>query len=248
MVALDPLQFPPIDFFGVVGFPLSISTWKGRRTLDCHAHTIKITKETCFAETGPFADLRSKVSFWEAGQFIQWRWGSLANCCKALARKEEALKSAWSLEKFGTDAAVASADKGIRSDMFWCYNRFICLVAGSLETLSAWTEGCDCHSDCQAKGYHARRRKIAEKILASASGVQAEDANVHDKQGQQPNCCLKGRRATEFATGQFELYIEELHSITREQIEHTAGSLPPDQRSILVGDWLSACEPGREFQ
>ena len=160
------------------------------------------------------------------------------SCCRALRRKAEALRTAWSLDRFGSDATVAAGtDRAVKSDWFWAYNDFICVVSGSLEELSSWTEGCPCHADLHltTRGYEARRRKIAEKIWESVG-------YVGDPVDKLPNCCLKGRRATEFASGQFDVYLEDLNAVAKQEVEKTTSPLPRDQRAQLLGDWLSACE------
>ena len=109
--------------------------------------------------------------------------------CKAMHKREGALRSTWSLRRFlaaGQDAAAEEgdqrnsqdeqqlfrqADAAFTSTFFWSYVKFILMVNGLVEDLSTWGEACPCH------------------------------------EWQRPACPLRGRRAPECAGGAFDNFL-----------------------------------------
>ena len=44
----------------------------------------------------------------------------------------------------------------------------------------------------------------------------------------------------EFALGHFDEFLIELHKIGREEMDHVAATLAPDERAKMMTDWMSA--------
>ena len=205
---------------------------------------------------------------WEGGQLIDWRWGSLIKVLQALLRRQDCLRAAWDIAAFGdTEASMArTVDQAMKSDFFWAYARFLSLLAGSLDLKSQWTEGCVCcgaESERPAEGkrrhgpYQTRKKAIAAGLRAAASPSaghgQVSGAGEAQGQSQQPSasqCKLKGRRAAEYAQGEFLLFAEEVKSVAASQLEEciTTLALTDHQKALLTADWLSATATRLECQ
>ena len=185
---------------------------------------------------------------YDGGALILWRWGSLVKVCESFHRREGALRTSWSLERFlatsrpqaggprgragpdtNTDAlegeaplegsdqgqgddqlTFRKADSAIRSSYFWSYNKLILILAGVLEDLSSWCEGCPCHNKSSA--------------------------------GR--DCPLRGRRAPEAACGEFKRWLDETMSTAASMFLAAASGLGHNSREWreLSTDWNTACD------
>ena len=196
------------------------------------------SEERCYAVGSGFEHMRKMMNEWDGGQLISWRWGSLIGVLRPLIRREQALRSAWSLERFGDPTVGAAADKAICSRIFWVYAKFLVILSGALELKSQWCEGCLCHDDADLSGsYWTRRRRLAGRLMAATSEVFSFGKGVL------PNCPFRGRRAAEFAQGEFLRIAELMIDISREKLQTIlTGELTDDERTTLVGDWQSATD------
>lgn len=140
---------------------------------------------------------------WPAGQFIQWRWGSLVGVCKALLDREKALRGNWSLkvllkvpevEQQGDEAedtafkrarlqaseVFQAADRAVSDRFFWAYTKLLYCLNGHLQKISCWCEACSCH------------------------------------EWEADSCVLRGRRCHELADGSFKDFIQSCNKQAKE--------------------------------
>ena len=186
------------------------------------------------------------MSVWEGGQLISWRWGSLINVVLALLRREDCLRNAWDVQAFGqTDAtAIKGMDDAMHSNFFWAYAKLLSLLGGALEMKSQWAEGCRCCVTSPAKSYQARRRAIAQSLQAAVAPAPdlPELPAAATGPDKLPNCRLKGRRAPEYAQGEFTLFAEEIKQVGADQLRECMAALvlSNEEKAWLRADWLSA--------
>ena len=139
---------------------------------------------------------------------------------RALLKRRDALKAGWDLNVFGRDPAPATGfDKAVRNQFFWVYAELLEKLAGGLDALGTWAEGCRCHEAdfggmAERRQYNTRRRLVANQLRQAAAGPAVDGQPVpgeSDLRLQRLNCKLKGRRACEFAQGVFTRYINDVH-------------------------------------
>eukprot|EP00969_Alexandrium_andersonii_P224882 9931734-Alexandrium_andersonii.AAC.1 len=90
------------------------------------------------------------------------RFGTLCQAVLALESVERPLRFAWSLDAYQGGRRVqerpaegdgrhvlnlADVDRAIGSPFFWGYCAMLRGLAHTLQSLMAWSEGCDCHYD-----------------------------------------------------------------------------------------------------
>ncbi|CAE7355853.1 unnamed protein product [Symbiodinium sp. KB8] len=139
----------------------------------------------------------------EGGNLIAWRWGSLLDVCRALHKREGALRTGWSLRKFlriarsSTDGPEGAAD----GDVGTSRGKKTQLSDGDHKTFkaadSAWT---------------SRYFWSYLKFILLLGGIvddlstwgEACPCHAWSKQG----CPLRGRRAPECATGAFDTFLQ----------------------------------------
>ena len=148
--------------------------------------------ETCFRDSVYMPLFKQ----WRSGNYIQWRWNSLAQCAAELSLRKGGLLSNWSAEKFnfgrssnagaenrdraqrrGEDSATAgyskmaaAVDRAVKSPYFWSYLSMVELLAGFSADLMGWCEGCSCehHQYIQHMPQSSYHRRTAETSLPSA--------------------------------------------------------------------------------
>ena len=181
--------------------------------------------DTLFKNT-PFLKI---MRCWPAGQFIQWRWGSLVTVCKGLLDREQALRGNWSLKvllrvpdvegqsdvaeemafkraKLQASELFQAADRAVTDRMFWSYVKMLYCINGHLEKISSWCEACACH------GWESK------------------------------SCPLKGRRCNELADGTFHHFIQSCDKQAREDFLSCQAGLSPDQVALLQQEFHTATD------
>ena len=165
------------------------------------------------------------MRYWNGGQLIQWRWGSLVAVCQALLEREEALRGNWSLrvllkgddDNFSDDEEQPSkqakvsessemfrrADQAVTSRVFWAYTKMLYLLHGHLHRISTWCEACHCHE--------------------------------WSPQGN--GCPLRGRRCNEMADGSFKEFIDSCNSNAKDDFLSCVAGLLPEELAVLQRDF-----------
>lgn len=153
----------------------------------------------------------------------------------------------------GADAAfIKQVDAAVQSKLFWAYASMVQLLAGFLDRLSNWAEGCQCHE----WGYRKPRaaalatRGWSRRQSHQTQRLSARLGQRHTGGDKRPNssdsdisvCLFRGRRAPELAAGFFQRATEYMaRACTSEVLALTSG-LEPGHRSIVATDWSAASD------
>lgn len=167
----------------------------------------------------------------------------------------------WSAQKFNSTERLAdpsniseSVSAAVRSRTFWGYAKLVDTLAGAIDIQSMWAEGCACHElDLKEhRWYQTRARAVANRLHADAAGAaDANAANTAQQQARQgpgataaPSdaCKLKGRRAHEYACGEYDSFVSNLLAVGREQIVAVALEVSERDRPVFFSDWEAATD------
>ena len=127
----------------------------------------------------------------------------------------------------GDGSAVKAdiADEAIRSPSFWGYMRMLDQVAEVMLELSAWAEGCPCHScDAQFQGCTRHQRATVFRRTFDVDG-----------------CPLRTMRAPELASGIMKPLLGRLLTSvnTTLVLDPAISVLPPDTRASVLQDFAA---------
>ena len=146
------------------------------------------SEDTCFS-SGPAAQFKRVMSYYEGGSFITWRWSSVVNVVSALLKRRGALKAGFDSQKFGggpdsvsdglgdsgrkskfviDSRFVNAVNAAICSPLFWSYCELVDCLAGTLDSQSSYCEGCDCHGHMGQNSWRSRTRAIARSLHRDA--------------------------------------------------------------------------------
>ena len=148
----------------------------------------------------------------------------------------------------------------IRSRTFWGYAQLIETLAGAIDIQSSWAEGCSCHElDLKDnKWYRSRIKAVGQKLRRDATGEEEGESEGGaaavlpapsasrgvNREGrvEHATCKLKGRRAHEFATGEYERFVLHLLKTGRERVVAASLEVPEDDQTKLFSDWQAATD------
>lgn len=173
-----------------------------------------------------------------SSNLVEWRWGFVIQTLRDLADLEGLLVTYWDSDKLssGQDAqhqkgiageqsgfgvrAVHAAAVFVRSRAHWAYLRMLLDVADILTRAQHWAEGCPCHRPADDTSISVRKRAFAKELHLEAS----------------PACPMKGRRAPEFAAGDFERLLEEAWAQQHVRMATDISGLTRSDRCKVIGD------------
>ena len=130
--------------------------------------------------------------------------------------------------------------QAIQSRTFFGYARLIDTLAGAIDIESKWAEGCSCHElDLKRNRYYRSRAKAVARSLRATAEV--EEAAPGDAILSE-SCKLKGRRAHEYACGEYDKFVSRLLSLGKENIVAASMDVPEHDRPVLLFDWHAATD------
>ena len=113
-------------------------------------------------------------------------------------------------------------------------------LAGAIDIESKWAEGCSCHElDLKRNRYYRSRAKAVARSLRATAEV--EEAAPGDAILSE-SCKLKGRRAHEYACGEYDKFVSRLLSLGKENIVAASMDVPEHDRPVHLFDWHAATD------
>ena len=163
-----------------------------------------------------------------------WRWGSVAECVKPMLKLRTVLPCIWDPQKFVEARGSGEGGKGIddetksklniplltrsiRSKEWWGYTMMIHKLHSSVGKLTAWCEGCVCHSWMrQARQAHTADSplEVPEQVIRLEECRRLLQLKNGDGDGRHFLCPMSGKRAPEMARGE---YLDVIRSSVQEQ-------------------------------
>ncbi|CAE7215683.1 unnamed protein product [Symbiodinium sp. CCMP2592] len=174
--------------------------------------------DTCFS-SGPAAQFKRVMSYYDGGSFITWRWSSVVTVVRALLKRRGALMAGFDSLKFGGGPDLVSDGLGDaeRRSKFVIEARF-----------ERWS--------------HNLRIVKAVNVTATWDRAAGDRGSTAEDIQEMTKCKLRGRRSPEFACGAFEEFCLELQEIASSNLLVVCTPLDEQQRSILVKDWHTATD------
>ena len=191
---------------------------------------------TCLLGTPQASKVTEFVAF--SARLYEKRWGAVVTFLRDLNPLLQCLVETWSQQRFllgrGCMAALDGDDsKSLASDvsaaldsvMFRDYFAFSLGLHRVLDGLEAWIEGCACHDHLFRDVSHRKRRRRLAKLFHQ------------DRRHGTGTCPLRGRRAAEFAAGEFENILE---CLLREKLDavpvRLSDGMSEADRGVIVRD------------
>ncbi len=143
----------------------------------------KLTKD--FREQGleGLASLLDKIHL---TNFAEWRWGTLAACCKTLSKFIESLGRHWDQRMFAgyKDGPQLLATTEALTSVVWKLKfEFVLWVSSRVADIMSWAHGCACHEvqlragekvDCPFKGHRQTEAYNFAKTQLDAMLAEAQ--------------------------------------------------------------------------
>ena len=131
----------------------------------------------------------------------------------------------------------------MKSSTFWGYARLIDTLAGALDIESAWAEGCSCHEDDlkEHRWYSQRQKAISERLHAEAGTVALAGVPGQARVAKEM-CKLKGRRAHEYACGEYDAFVAHVLELAVAQVHAVCLEVPESDRATVYSDFQAAAD------
>ena len=125
----------------------------------------------------------------------------------------------------GSSVRADVADITIRSSLFWGYMRMLDMVSEVMLALTAWCQGCPCHTGAP--------------ILQGASRLAR--AAIFRRAFDETGCPLRTMRAAEVASGAVGTFLRRLFSSVNTSVllDPSVAGLAPDERAIVMRDFAA---------
>ena len=207
------------------------------------------------------AEMRSKGATQEEERLLDkdvptvtaWRWGCVYHLLKRLLPLRGVLRSYCQTRgrrsKTHNDAADDDDDvdqgllqESICSECFWAYSRMLLCMHAVLDDVTAWCEGCPCHTEHglgRSEGFEIRDGPLGaeQQDLSTGRGYAYVLGWVRNKV-MHSSCPMRGRRSSELAAGDLQQLLKERISSQSVSLQAwLTESLTPDERTTLIHDF-----------
>ena len=140
---------------------------------------------------------------WPCGQLIHWRWSSLADVCAGLVEREQALRTNWSLNKFLRGTDPDGQEGAQESDQPRKRQKY--------DLGKIWTQFDAAMVDPWFWAYVRFLHLVDGQISKISSWTEGCSCHGFRMKG----CPLKGRRCHDFASGEFQAFLQRSLEKTR---------------------------------
>lgn len=139
-------------------------------------------------------------------------------------------------------AFTRSITAAVNNRTFWCYARFINTLAGAIDIESSWAEGCSCHQSelTEHRWFSSRKKAVSKKLHAEAGSESEPHKSV--LQTSEATCKLKGRRAHEYACGEYDSFVNHVLRLAKQHVHVVCMELRDADRAMIYSDFQAATD------